>query len=234
LDGAETASAAAYNYAKGVHRFSIVTAGRKLDSRETDEVCENYRKIRETCGIFVCASHGLLSFEQLLRLKNAGVERYHCNLETSRRHFPNICTTHTYDDKIETIKNAQKAGLETCSGGIFGVGENIEDRIDMALDLRDLNIKSVPINILNPIKGTAFESMPPTGKDEAVRIVALYRFLLPDAAIRVAGGRGLFDDLGEAFFKAGANAAATGDMLTTKGVSIDKDKETAARLGFRY
>ncbi|MDR1939801.1 MAG: biotin synthase BioB [Clostridiales bacterium] len=232
LDGVEIAAAAKYNFDRGVHRFSIVTAGRTLNQRETAEVCRSYKNIGAACGIFICASHGLLSFEQLKRLRGAGVKRYHCNLETSRRYFPNVCTTHTYDDKIKTIKNAQRAGLETCSGGIFGIGENAEDRIDMALELRALNIKSVPINILNPIPGTAFGDLPVTDKETAVRIVALYRFLLPDAAIRVAGGRGLFDDLGEAFFKAGANAAATGDMLTTKGVSIEKDRETAKRLGF--
>ncbi|MDR3263590.1 MAG: biotin synthase BioB [Clostridiales bacterium] len=233
LNEGAVSNAALYNHNKGVNRFSIVTSGRTLSDGETDIVCKNYKSIAKTCDIFKCASHGLLTYGQFERLIDAGVKRYHCNLEASRNFFPKICTTHTYDDKLTTIRNAQKAGMEVCSGGIFGMGELPTDRIDMAFELRELNVKSVPINILNPIKGTPLGDLPVLNKDEVIRIVAVYRYILPDAAIRMAGGRGLFDDKGEAFFLSGANAAATGDMLTTGGISIDSDKALISKLGFK-
>ncbi|MBP2664199.1 MAG: biotin synthase, partial [Firmicutes bacterium] len=170
--------------------------------------------------------------EQLQQLKAAGVARYHNNLETSRRYFPHICTTHTYDDKIATIKNALAAGLEVCSGGVMGLGETIEDRIAMALDLRSLGVKSIPVNVLNPIKGTPLGNTPKLTADEVARIVAVYRFILPDAAIRLAGGRGLLADKGKAVFQSGASAAISGDMLTTAGISISNDMALLKDLGF--
>ncbi|MDR2090882.1 MAG: biotin synthase BioB [Clostridiales bacterium] len=233
LDENEVVRAALYNYKKGVNRFSIVTAGRTLNAAEVGAVCENYKKIGEACGIFKCASHGLLNFGDFEKLLAAGVKRYHCNLETSRNFFPNVCTTHSYDDKIAAIKAAKKAGMEVCSGGIIGLGESFDDRIDMAFDLRELEIKSVPINVLNPIKGTKAENLPVLSEEEVRRTVAIYRFILPDARLRMAGGRGLFADKGEKIFMSGANAAATGDMLTTGGISIDGDMEIIGRLGFK-
>ena len=221
-----------YNHTRGILRFSIVTSGRNLSDTEMDEVCESYRAIQENCDISICASHGLLSFEQFQQLKAAGVSRYHNNLETSRRNFPNICTTHTYDDKIQAIKNAQAAGLAVCSGGIMGLGETMEDRIDMALDIRDLGIKSIPVNILNPIKGTPFENLPKLADDEVRRIIAIFRFILPDGAVRLAGGRGLLADKGKAAFQSGANAAISGDMLTTSGISISDDMAMLKDLQF--
>jgi biotin synthase len=153
---------AVYNYRKAILRYSVVTSGKRLTDAEVDEMCANYLSIRKSCLISLCASHGLLSYEQFVKLKAAGVTRYHNNLETSRRFFNSVCTTHTFDEKIETIKAAQCAGLVVCSGGIMGLGETMEDRIDMALELRGLGIKSIPINILNPIKGTPFEKRPPS------------------------------------------------------------------------
>ena len=176
---------------------------------------------------------GFLSYEQLVKLKQAGVIRYHCNLETSRKFFPNICTTHTYDDKIKTIIAAQKAGLEICSGGIFGLGETFEDRIDMFFDIYKLEIKSVPINVLNPIKGTPFENNKIVTQEEIARTVAIARFILPDAFIRLAGGRLLFKDKGVSMFSFGANATITGDMLTTSGTLIDEDFNTIKKFGFK-
>ncbi|MDS1029743.1 biotin synthase BioB [Bacillota bacterium LX-D] len=223
---------AVYNHQKGILRYSVVTSGIRLTDAEVDALCESYGEIKATCGISLCASHGLLSFEQFQKLKSAGVTRYHNNLETSRRHFPNICTTHTYDDKINAIKAAQKAGLEVCSGGIMGLGETMEDRIDMVMDIRDLEIKSVPVNILNPIPGTPLEHMPVLTTDEVRRIVAIFRFIIPDAAIRLAGGRGLMEDKGKSIFMSGANAAISGDMLTTSGINIDDDMAMLKELGF--
>ena len=224
---------AKHNSDKKVKRFSIVTSGKKLTDEEIDSVCKTYSKIRKECNIMLCASMGLLTTEQFVKLKNAGVTRYHCNLETSRKFFPNICTTHTYDDKINTINKAKKEGFEICSGGIFGMGETFQDRIDMFFELYNLDIKSVPINILNPIKNTPFENNKILSQEETLRIVAIARFILPDAFIRLAGGRLLFKDKGVSMFSSGANATITGDMLTTNGTSIDEDFKTINKLSFK-
>ena len=232
LDSQNIFKEAKYNADKKVKRFSVVTSGKKLSDTEIDSVCQTYKDIKNKCDILLCASMGLLSYEQLVKLKQAGVTRYHCNLETSRRFFPSICSTHTYDDKINTINLAKKAGLEICSGGIFGLGETFEDRIDMFFDIYNLGIKSVPINVLNPIKGTPFENNKILSQEEINRTVAIARFILPDAFIRLAGGRLLFKDKGVSMFSSGANATITGDMLTTSGTSIDEDFNTIKKLGF--
>lgn len=216
----------------GVRRCALVTSGRALDKTDLESVSEIYSKLSESCGVKLCASHGLLGYAMLVRLKNAGVSRYHNNLETSRAYFPKVCTTHNYDDKIATIKAAQKAGLEVCSGGIIGMGETFEDRADMACELRELGIRSIPLNVLNPIKGTPFEKLRPLSVDEISRTAAVFRFMLPDAFIRMAGGRGQLKDSGRAVFMSGANAAISGDMLTTTGVSMKKDMAMIKELGF--
>lgn len=218
---------------QGVLRYSIVTSGKRLSDREVDQVCDSIRAIREQVDIQVCVSFGLLGEEQLRRVKEAGVSRIHNNLETSRRYFPEICTTHTYEEKLATIHAAQKVGLNVCSGGIMGVGETMEDRIDMALQLRELGIRSVPVNMLNPIPGTPYEGNEPLTEEEMRRIVAIYRFLLPDASVRLAGGRGLMEDKGVACFQSGANAAISGDMLTTSGITVDRDLKILERLGYQ-
>lgn len=233
LDSQNIFKEAKHNADKKVKRFSIVTSGKKLSDTEIDSVCQTYKDIKNKCDILLCASMGLLSYEQLVKLKQAGVTRYHCNLETSRRFFPSICSTHTYDDKINTINLAKKAGLEICSGGIFGLGETFEDRIDMFFDIYNLGIKSVPINVLNPIKGTPFGNNKILSQEEINRTVAIARFILPDAFIRLAGGRLLFKDKGVSMFSSGANATITGDMLTTSGTSIDEDFGTIKRLGLK-
>lgn len=142
------------NYKSGVKRFSIVTSGKRLSKREVENVCLTLRAIKEKTKIHTCASLGLLDEEDFISLKDAGLERFHCNLETSENNFKNICTTHTFKEKIDTIESAKKIGLSVCSGGIMGVGESEEDRTDLALKLRELEIESIPINMLNPIKGT--------------------------------------------------------------------------------
>lgn len=220
------------NAGQGVLRYSIVTSGKKLNDEEVDQVCESIRAIRREVDIEICASFGLLGEEQLKKIKEAGVSRIHNNLETSRRHFPDVCTTHTYDEKIDTIKAAKKAGLNVCSGGIMGIGETMEDRIDMVLEIRDLGIKSIPVNMLNPIPGTPFEKNDRLTLDEMRRIVAIFRFLVPDASIRLAGGRGLLEDKGVSCFQSGANAAISGDMLTTSGITVEKDMKILEELGF--
>lgn len=232
LSPEEILQAAEANAANGILRFSIVTSGKRLSDKEVEQVCDSFRKIQETCSISLCASMGLLTEKQFGMLKSAGVVRYHNNLETSRRFFPKICTTHTYEDKIQAIQDAQAAGLTVCSGGIIGLGETMEDRIDMALTLRELHIRSVPINVLNPIPGTPLEHNTPMKEEEVCRTAALFRFLLPDAILRMAGGRGLMGDQGRRVFQSGANGAITQNMLTTGGVTVHEDKILAEELGF--
>lgn len=219
--------------AAGVLRFSLVMSGRRLSDQEVDAVCTAVERIRRTTGLAVCTSGGLLAAEAFAKLKAAGVSRVHNNLETSRRFFPKVCTTHTYRDKIAAIRAAQAAGLSVCSGGILGMGETWEDRIDMALTLRTLGVKSVPINRLNPIPGTPLAAADGISDDDLCRAVAIYRLLLPDAAIRLAGGRGLLPDKGRACFASGANAVISGDMLTTAGDTIASDLAMIGAMGFR-
>ncbi len=221
------------NHEQGVLRYSIVTSGRALSDEEIDAICPIIERICEEIGIAVCVSFGLLNEAQFRKLKNAGVSRVHNNLESSARHFGKICTTHTFEDKVAAIKAAQSAGLSVCSGGIMGLGESLEDRIDMAFSLRELGIKSVPVNILNPIPGTPFEKNERLKPCDVRRIIAIYRFILPDAAIRLSGGRGLLPDKGESCFLSGANAAISGDMLTTAGITTKTDMELLRSLGYR-
>ena len=220
------------NQAQGVLRFSIVTSGKRLSQEEVEVLCRVIQRIRQVCSISLCGSFGLLNETQYAMLKKAGISRIHNNLETSRRNFPNICTTHTFDDKVAAIRAAQAAGLTVCSGGIMGLGETEEDRIDMALTLRELGIKSVPLNLLNPIPGTPMEGNKRLSSDDMRRIAAVYRFLLPDASIRLAGGRGLLPDKGAGCFRSGANAAISGDMLTTAGITVETDLALLDKLGY--
>ena len=232
LETHELVEQAQYNAARGVLRYSLVTSGRTLSPAALDEMCRAVEAVRAGSEIAVCVSFGLLDEAAYRRLRAAGATRVHNNLEASRRFFPEICTTHSYDDKLEAIRAAQAAGLEVCSGGIIGLGETVADRIDMALELRGLGIRSVPLNLLNPIPGTPLAAREPLPYEDFVRTVAVYRLLLPDAAIRLAGGRGLMPDGGASCFRAGANATITGDMLTTPGLSIASDRDRIAALGY--
>lgn len=233
LDTEEIVRQAKYNADRGVLRYSIVTSGRGLNDCEIDKMCEAIREIKENVNIEVCVSFGLLSEAQFRKVKEAGATRVHNNLETSRNHFPNVCTTHTFDDKVAAIRAAMAAGLTVCSGGIMGLGETKEDRIDMAFSLKELGVKSVPVNMLNPIPGTPYEKNQRLTVDDMRRIVAVYRFILPEASIRLAGGRGLLIDKGEGCFRSGANAVISGDMLTTSGYTIESDMEMIQKLGYK-
>ena len=223
---------AKHNEKQGVLRYSIVTSGKRLSDDEVAKLCESIREIKKQCSIEVCVSLGLLDEKQFKKLADAGCSRVHCNLESSADFFPEICTTHTYEEKIETLKAAKRAGMSICSGGIMGLGETMEDRIDMVMTARSLGVKSIPVNILNPIKGTPFENNIPLTNDEACRCVAVFRFIIPDGSIRLAGGRGLVGDKGRACFESGANAAISGDMLTTAGITVDTDMKMIKELGF--
>lgn len=232
LSNDEIKKMALYNEKKGVQRFSIVTSGRCLNNQEFENILKIYQELNQSTNISLCASLGLLKYHQLKKLKDVKVIKYHNNLETSQKYFKEICTTHTYQQKIETINEASNAGLQICSGGIVGMNETWQDRIDLAFKLNQLKIMSIPINILNPIKNTPLEKIKPLSKEEIERIFAIFRFINPKAIIKIAGGRELLSDKGLGVFKSGANGAITGDMLTTKGISIDDDIKMINELGF--
>lgn len=218
---------------KGVNRYSIVTAGRTIEGEDLDMAVRAYSTLSgEFPKIKLCGSHGLMSREAFKRLKEAGVDTIHCNIETSRRYFPHVCSTHTFDEKLEAIAAARALGLRLCCGGIIGMGETWEDRIQMTLTIAELKAESIPINTLIPIEGTPFagkEKLPP---EDILRTVALFRWINPEAHIRIAAGRYIFDDGGTELFKAGANATITGDMLTTVGNNTDEDRKMLSELGF--
>ena len=227
----EIVAVARANQEEGVDRFSIVNSGKTPTAADFEKLVSVFARMHRELEIETCASVGFLSAEQLHRLHEAGVAAVHCNLETSRRYFPEICTTHTYDEKIENIRRAQREGMKVCSGGIIGMGETWEDRIEMALELADLHVDSIPINSLMPIKGTPLEHQPRLTEEEILRTIAIFRYINPEADIRLAGGRALMADNGRTAFQAGASASITGNMLTTSGSTIRMDKEMLAELG---
>lgn len=220
---------------QGANRFSLVTSGRGLqgESEECEKLIDMYMDINKNTNLSVCASHGIADKFALKKLFDAGVEMYHHNLETSREFYPNICTTHTYDERVETIKNAQEIGLKVCSGGIFGLGETNIDRIKMAFELRKLNVVSVPINILTQIKGTPLEKVADIEPKEILKIIGIYRFILPNVNLRYAGGRVKLGNLQEKGITSGINSALTGNFLTTTGTTIAADKEMVQKNGYK-
>ncbi len=217
------------NDRRGVHRFSIVTAGVRLSKAELKTIAQAYKKITSELKISCCGSLGLLDYDDFVMLKEAGLKRYHNNLETSPNFFKEICTTHTMKQKEDTIALAKKAGLEICSGCILGMGESVEDRVDIALELRKLQVDSTPINILNPIKGTPLENRPTVHPDEVRRTIALFRHVLPKTVLRLAGGRLIIQKYFTDLYKYGINAEITGDMLTTAGLTVADDISAAIR-----
>lgn len=220
------------NESEGVDRFSIVTSGRALSGEEFEKAVHAYETMHAECKIDLCASMGFLNAEQLHRLHEAGVTSYHHNIETSKRNFPNICTTHTYEQKIETLKLVKKEGMCACSGGIIGMGETWEDRLDMAVSLAELGIDSIPINALMPIEGTPLENQPRLTEDEILRTIAFFRYINPEANIRLAAGRALLTNDGKIAFQSGASATITGNMLTTVAcATIRSDKQMLENLG---
>lgn len=219
--------------AYGAERFGIVTSGRgQSDPVQFASIVEAVKRISKETKLSVCCSLGLLTEEQLKTLKAAGCQRIHCNLETAKRHFPAICTTHTYEEKEAHIRRIQQAGLEVCSGGIFGLGETEEDRIDMAFALREHHVTSVPLNIFNPIPGTPFGKNKPPKPIEILRMFAMYRFILPHVIMRVCAGReNSLRDMQAFALSAGLNGAMIGGYLTIAGRSPERDKQMAVDMG---
>ena len=215
----------------GARRFCIVTSGKRVSGKELEKIALMIASVR-SIGLLPCATLGLLKKEDLLLLKDAGLERYHNNLESSERFFPRICTTHSYEEKMQTIRDAGAAGLSICSGGIFGLGETWEDRLDMAFALRDMGPDSIPINFLTPITGTELGRNKTLAPLEALKIISIYRFILPEREIRICGGR--LQTLGEfnAFiFFAGADGLLVGNYLTTLGRGYQEDLDLIRNLG---
>ena len=232
VDAESALREAVHNASKGVSRFSLVTSGRALSPADTERICAIYRRIGSECPIKLCASLGLLNREQLFQLKESGVTRYHCNLETAPSYFPQVCTTHTIEEKLQTIEWAREAGLEICSGGIIGMGESEEQRVEFALAIRRTGAVSIPVNILNPIPGTRLAGMPPLKDEEVIRAVAMIRILNPEASVRLAGGRSRIKAVEPELFRCGISGSIVGDLLTTTGSDIDTDKAMFLRLGF--
>lgn len=224
-------AAAKANANAGVKRFAMVNSGRCPSAADFERIISIYEKMSREVDINLCCSLGFLTNEQFILLKNAGVKYIHCNLESSRNYFEKVCSTHSYDEKIENIKRAKAAGLNVCSGGIIGMGESWMDRIDMAFELRALQIKSIPVNTLVPIPGTPFENIERISENDILRCIAIYRFINPDADIRLAGGRILMKDNGKKAFSCGASASITGNMLTTSGATIKEDMTMLKELG---
>ena len=218
---------------KGSGRFCLVSCGRRLSKNEVKLAEKNIRDIDSNSSINICASFGLLDYEDFKLLKAAGLSMIHNNLETSSDYFPEICSSHTIEQKKETIRAAKKAGLMVCSGGLLGIGETVFDRIKLAFELRELEVDSVPLNLLNPREGTPFYNKKPLTEEEYVRTAAIFRFVMPKVMIRLAAGRGRFEDDGKVALKAGANAVISGDFLTTNGTSFEKDFAMIRECGLK-
>ena len=210
----------------GVANFGIVYSGRTVSEKELTRLRGLIKQIRSRFGLGVCASLGVITAEQAQRLVQSGLTGYNHNLETSEKHFGRIVTTHRYADRVRTIQAAQKAGLRVCAGGIFGIGESDDDRVQMALELRRLSVDTVPMKFLHPIEGTPLGRTKTLEAREILSIIAVYRFILPQTNLKIAGGRVLnLRDLQSWMFYAGANGILSSDYLTTTGRAVREDKQ---------
>jgi len=233
----ETAAAldqARENDRSGVRQLSLVTAGRSVASDQLEKLGQLYAELGRETGLLFCASMGLLTREKAARLVAFGVRRYHCNLESCRGYFPQVCTTHTWEEKVDTILLARAAGMDICSGGIIGMGESREQRLQLAFELRELEVMSIPVNILTPIAGTPMAGAEPISLSEVLRTIAMFRLINPQAVIRLAGGRNQFGPDQYQCFAAGANGAIVGNYLTTAGNGLVQDLQAIAKMGFTF
>ncbi|OGL42207.1 MAG: biotin synthase BioB [Candidatus Schekmanbacteria bacterium RIFCSPHIGHO2_02_FULL_38_11] len=227
LSADEIVNSAKEAFKYGATEFSIVTSGRGVEEeKEISRLEETFSKFNETLQIPVCASLGFLDIDTALRFKKAGLENYHHNLETSESFFKNICSTHSYRESVETVRIAKKTGFRVCSGGIFGMGETLQQRVELAFTLRELDVDCIPMNFLNPIPGTPLENMPPMKPLEILKTIAVYRFILQQKDIIICGGREInLRDLQSFMFVAGANGTMLGNYLTTKGRAAQEDMQ---------
>ncbi len=219
----------------GAREFSIVTSGRGEGRAEDfDSITRSVGMVVSETPLMACASLGVLSGDQLSSLKRSGLTRYHHNLETARSHFPNVCTTHSYDEGFDMVRRAKEAGFYVCSGGIFGMGESPEQRVELALALRELDVDSVPVNFLNPIEGTPMAGHDDLTPMDCLKIIAMLRLTMPEKDVIVCGGREVnLRDLQSMIFFAGANGLMVGGYLTTSGRDYRDDLKMIEDLGFR-
>lgn len=226
LDEEEVLKEAKINEGEGANKFSLVSSGRGIiNESEFEKLLKIYKRLKKETKLHLCASHGIITYDQAVKLKEAGVEMYHHNIESCENFYKNICSTHSYEDRINTIKNVKKAGLKICSGGILGLGESREERVKMAFELKELGVNSIPLNILTPIKGTPFESNEKENPIELIKTMAVFRYINPKIVIRYAGGRMQLKENQRLGLKAGINGALTGNFLTTIGSTIESDKK---------
>ena len=210
----------------GAKKFGIVTSGNRLTENELKRINQAIARIRRDVKLSVCASLGALGKIELERLKESGLARYHHNIETSPRFYRRIVSTHSFKERTNTIAAAKEAGLEVCSGGIVGMGETWQDRIDMARLLKKLDVDSVPINFLVPVRGTPMQSVRPISCNDAVRTLALFRIILKDKLVKVAAGReSVLKDFQGLAFSAGANGMLIGGYLTVEGRPVKEDQK---------
>ena len=226
IEGAMKAKAA------GAVRFCIVNSGRGPTEKEIRELSKVVREIKSRVDINICCSLGLMDEDKIQALKQAGVERINHNLNTSERHHPNICTTHTYADRVETVNNVKSVGLSSCCGGIMGMGETDEDIIDLALSLRKLGVDSIPLNFLHPIDGTPFAGLRTLTPQRCLKILCLFRFVNPDKELRVGGGRELNLRSLQPLSLYPANSLFVNGYLTTPGQEASETHRMIADLGF--
>jgi biotin synthase len=214
-------------------RYCIVTSGRSPSDKDLNTICEATRLIKDEVPIQICTSLGLLSDEQAKRLKSAGVDRYNHNLESSARFYSSFCTTHAYSDRVETARIAKAAGLELCSGGLVGMGETIQDRVDLAFALREVDADSIPVNFLDPRPGTPLEGLPRLTPADCLRTLAMFRFVNPDRTIRIAGGREACIGSMQVLSLYAADSMFTVGYLTTPGQGYQADMVMLSQAGFR-
>lgn len=229
----EVVAAEAKNREHGVKRFSIVSSGRRPTEGEMKKYEEQLRAMKVNGAQHLCASLGLCTEEQLQRLKDAGLETYHCNMESSPGYFPEVCTTHPQSEKEETIAAARRVGLKVCSGGILGMGESVRDRIDFALHQAEMGVGSIPINFLHPIPGTPLGSRTFISDEEILETICIFRLANPTAYLRYSGGRALLSPETERMgLYVGINSAITGGLLTTVASVVSRDRELFHEAGY--
>ena len=217
----------------GATKFCLATSGNRIrNDKELDKLCTAVQRIKKEVGIGVCATLGALTEKEMITLKAAGLTRFHHNLETAEAYFPKVCTTHTYQDRVEEVRIAKSIGISTCSGGLFGIGENLEHRVDLAFEIMALDVDSIPINFLMPAQGTPMTDVAPLSPADSLKIIALFRLLMPKKEIRICGGRtSMLHDLHPLIFASGANGMMIGNYLTRGGRDPGKDLQMLRDLG---